>query len=319
MSSRHLSLLMVLFALGTASAAAELVDRVEAVVNKRPVFLTDIERFRNLLPLRAKIDPLFMGEPLAKKVKPSNEEILEFLINEMVISDRFPVNDSDVEQEINSIQANLRIERAALRDAIGREGYKFEDYYKLMRSSLSKRQLVDREIRNKAAVSEDEVRSEYNRQFAGSRAFRGSFHLFMIRIPKQIYKTPAAAKEEAEKALEALRGGEAFEAVAKRVNDDAIRDSGGDLGFMSYSEMSPAIQREVQKLAPGKTSPLIDDKKAFLIVRVSEIKSDQDSGYEREKDQIRARLMEGEFRHQIQLWLDRERANQYVKVNAKSP
>ncbi|NDG85664.1 MAG: hypothetical protein EBX52_11605 [Proteobacteria bacterium] len=318
MNPRYLVLFTALLALGTPSVFAELVDRVEAVVNKRPVFLTDIERFKALLPLRAKIDPLFMGEPIAKKVKPTNEEIREFLIDEMVISDRFPASDSDVEQEINAIQANLKIERGALRDAIAREGYKFEDYYKLMRSSLSKRQLIDREIRNKAAVSDDEVRSEYNRQFAGSRSFRGSFHLFLIRISKQNFKSPAAAKDEAGKALAALKGGEAFEAVAKRVSDDPTQEAGGDLGFMSYSEMSPAIQKEVQKLAPGNTSPLIEDKKAFLIVRVTEIKSDQDSGYEREKDPIRARLMEAEFRHQIRLWLDRERANQYVKVNAKT-
>ena len=319
MNLQTFSLFSVVFGLLGSYADAELVDRVEAIVNKRAVFYSDLDRFRNLTPLRAKIDPLFMSEPLAKKAKPSNAEILDFLIDEMVVTDRFPVSDSEVEQEINAIQTNLKIDRETLKTAIGREGFKFEDYFKLMRVSLAKKQLIDREIRNKAAVSEDEVRSEYNREFSGSKTFRGSFHLFLIRISKANFKTPALAKEEAERTLESLRKGEAFEVVAKRVSDDATQEAGGDLGFLSYSEMSPGIQKEVQKLGPGKTSSLIDEKGAFLIVRVGDVKSDNDSAYEKEKDQIRAHLMEGEFQHQIRLWLDRERANNYVKITQKSP
>jgi parvulin-like peptidyl-prolyl isomerase len=314
-----LSLFPLLLGFLGSNAGAELVDRVEAVVNKRAVFYSDLGRFRNLTPLRAKIDPLFMSEPLAKKAKPADPEILEFLIDEMVIADRFPVTDSEVEQEINAIQTNLKIDRDTLKTAIGREGFKFDDYFKLMRVSLSKKQLIDREIRNKAAVSEDEVRSEYNRQFASSKKFRGSFRLFLIRVSKANFKSPAAAKEEAERALDAIKKGEAFESVAKRVSDDASQDSGGDLGFLSYSEMSSGIQKEVQTLGPGKTSSLIDEKGAYLIVRIGDVKSDNDSAFDKEKDQIRARLMEGEFQHQIRLWLDRERANNYVKISQKTP
>ncbi len=319
MNLHSLSLFAVLFALVVPAAKAALVDRVEAIVNKRAVFYSDLERFRNLTPLRAKIDPLFMSEPLAKKAKPTDQEILDFLIDEMVVADRFPVTDSEVDQEVNAIQTNLKIDRETLKNAIGREGFKFDDYFKLMRVSLSKKQLIDREIRNKAAVSDDEVRTEYNRQFSASKSFRGSFRLFLIRVSKANFKSSSVAKEEAERALDALKKGEAFESVAKRVSDDATQEAGGDLGFLSYSEMSPGIQKEVQKLGPGKTSSLIDEKGAYLIVRVGEVKSDNDSAYEKEKDQIRARLMEGEFQHQIRLWLDRERANNYVKVTQKTP
>jgi parvulin-like peptidyl-prolyl isomerase len=209
----------------------------------------------------------------------------------------------------------MKINRETLRSAIRREGFRFEDYFRLMRSSISKRQLIEREIRNKAAVTEDEIRTEYHRTASGSKSFRGSFRIQLIRIPKKNYKTPAFAKAAGEEALSAIKKGEAFGEVASRVNGDG---GNGDLGFLSYSEMQPTLQQEVRKLGAGKTGGLVDDGSSYLIVKVSEIKTETDSGLERERDSIRARLMDAEFRHQFRLWLDRERSKNLVKVNQKS-
>ncbi len=314
------ALLLTLFSGAFAiSVDAVLVDRVEAIVNKRPIFFSDFERFRSLIPLRAKIDPLFVNEPIGRKANPTNEDVLNYLIDEALVIDKFPVADAEVEQEINTIQANLKIDREALKSAVGREGFRFEEYFRLMRISIAKRNLIDREIRNKTAVSDDDLRAEYNRAHSGSKSFGGSFRLFLIRISKANYKTSVAAREEAGQALEALKKGEAFEEVAKRLSEDPSQEFGGDLGHLAYNEMSPEIQAEVRRLGPEKTSEIIEDKKSFLIVRVGDIKFDTDSAFEREKDSIRARLMEGEFRHQVRLWLDRERALNYVKVNQRSP
>jgi parvulin-like peptidyl-prolyl isomerase len=317
MNLRDFSFLATCFSLSIAPSRAALVDRVEAIVNKRAIFKSDLDRFKSLSPLRAKIDPLFANEPLAKKAKPLEEDIREFLIDEILITDKFPVSDAEVEQEINGIQGNLKVDREALKAAIGREGFKFEDYFKLMRISIAKRQLIDREIRNKAAVSDDDIRAEYNRAHSGSKTFRGAFHLYLIRVSKSNFKTALAAKEEALRAQESLKKGEAFPDVAKRVSDDPSQESGGDMGFLSYSEMSSVLQKEVQKLGPEKTSGVIEDPSSFMIVKVGEIKADNDSGLDKERELLRSRLMESEFRHQVRLWLDRERSVNFVKLNSK--
>jgi hypothetical protein len=319
MNIRGFSFKYTMFAafLGLASttAHAEVVDRVEAIVNKKAIYKSDVDQFRKLLPLRAKVDPIFSNDPIAKKANQTDEEIVEFLINETIITEKFPVADADVEQEINGIQGNLHIEREALRSAIAREGFKFEDYFQLMRVSLSKRQLIDREIRNKAAVSEDDLRAEYSRSRSGSKSFRGSFHVFLLQIPKSKFKTAKLAREEAQRALDELKKGTAFEEVSKKYNDD----NDGNLGFLSYSDMFPALQKEVQKLGPQKTSDIFDDGKNYSIVKVGEVKADDDAGFSKEKDQLRGKLLEHEFQHQIQLWLTRQRALNYVKINAKKP
>jgi parvulin-like peptidyl-prolyl isomerase len=299
----------------TPPAKAELVDRLDAIVNKKPIFKTDADKFRVLIPLRQKVDPLFNNDPISKKANLTEKDIVEFLIDEDIIVEKYPVADPEVEQEITGIQSNLHIDREALRAAIMREGFKFEDYFQLMRVSISKRQLIDHEIRNKATVSDDDLRSEYNRQESGSKEFHGSFHLFIMNFSKSRYKTAKLAHEEALKAEADLKAKKTFEEVAKDHSDDETAAQGGDLGFLAYSEMSPGLQTEVRKLGANQVSGVIDEGKNYKIIKVAEIKSDSDAAYDKDKEKLRGKILESEFGHQIQIWLDRERSLNNVKVN----
>jgi hypothetical protein len=105
------SLLTVFLATPSAQAAA-LIDRLEASVNNLLILKSDLKNFRETVSLRAQLDPLFAGTSVAAKgTQASDSEITEFLIDEKLIAQQFPVTDSEVEQEINSIQANNKIDR----------------------------------------------------------------------------------------------------------------------------------------------------------------------------------------------------------------
>ena len=290
-----------------------LVDRLEAIVNKKAIYHSDVQKFRTLTPLRLKVDPLFANDPIAHQSQVSDDEIVNFLVDEALIVEKFPVTDAEVEQEITGIQTNLHIDRDGLKSAIAREGYKFEDYFQLMRTSLAKRQLIEREIRNKATVSDDDLKAEYNRSASVSKTFRGAFNIFMLKFVKKDFKSNALAKDEAQRALDAIHGGSTIEEIFKK---SELGVSGGDLGFLSYSEMTPALQKEVQKLGPQKTSGIIEDSLSFMIVKIGAVKADADEGFDKEKEALRGKLLEKEYSHQIHLWMDRQRTLNYVKITA---
>ena len=306
-----------------APLSGTLIDRVEAIVNKKAIYFSDIKKFRLLTSLRSKVDPLFANDPLSRRA-PTDAEIVDFLIAEALVLEKFPVSDADLDQEINSIQTNLHIDRDALRAAISREGFQFDDYQALMRASIAKRQLIDRDIRNKAAVSEDELKTEYNRNRSGSKTFQGAIHLHLIKVTKKNYKTIKYAKDLYEQALKDLASGQSFEEIAKKTSDDSSANNGGDLGFLSYQEMSGPLQKEVQKnLAlkdPDSKNKIskFEDQTSFTIIKITEVSKDVDSGFDKEKDALRGKLMEGEFQHQIKLWIDRQRGLNYIRINQKT-
>jgi peptidyl-prolyl cis-trans isomerase SurA len=301
----------------TASAAPVVLDRLEASVNSALILLSDVKRFRETLRLRAQLDPLFAGTTIASKGAASaDKEIVEFLINEKIISSQFPANDSDVEQEITSIQANNRISRDQLKSALKEQGFSFDDYFELIRASIGKRNLIERDIRTKVTISDDDVKNYFYNHYsqAGGGAAARAFHLKIIAVSGKSYKNMAGAREVADRARKSIEGGEAFEDVAKRVSDDPSAESGGDLGTLTEDQIAPLIKEQLKKLKVGELSAVFGGGKsgAFFLLKLVDVKTSDTDRLEKVKEEIRNQLYAGEYQHQIALWLDRQRQNAFI-------
>ncbi len=299
--------------LPSAHAAVPL-DRLEASVNSAIILASDVQKFRATLGLRQQLDPLFAGTPIAAQgEKASQADIVEFLINERLITQQFQVNDNEVEQEINSIQANNKIDRESLKKALHDQGYKFEDYFELIRVSTAKRNLIDRDIRTKVTISDDDVKNYFYNHYSKTTSVPSAYKVRMIVISPKNYKNPAAARDTAERALSSIRAGESFEEVAKRVSDDPSASSGGDLGELSADQMSASIHEPLKKMKIGGVSPVLGTPQTrFFILKLEDVRSQESDQLAKMKEEIRGHLAADEYQHQIALWLERQRQSAFV-------
>lgn len=311
--------IIFLTSLGSSAAWSKeriLLDGLEASVNKDLILRSDLERFRKVIPLRAQLDPLFSGTPMAAQGNAaSDQEIANFLIDEALITQQFPVTDAETEQEINSIQSSNHIDRTELKRALSEQGFTFDQYYKLIQKSSSKRNLIDREIRTRVNISDDDVKNYFYNHYAKTTAeAHRSYHLQMITISNSTYKTPSLANTAAIQALKDIKKGEPFEEVAKRVSDDATAPSGGDLGTLNEDQISPAIRDQVKKLQIGEVSPILGStaQGRMFILKLKDVKSTETERFEKMKDEIRNKLAANEYQHQISLWLERKRQTAFI-------
>ncbi|MBI2711736.1 MAG: 4-hydroxythreonine-4-phosphate dehydrogenase PdxA [Bdellovibrio sp.] len=289
-----------------------LLDRLEASVNADTILKSDLTRFKRSVGLRAQIDPLFSGSLLAKKGSASSDkEIIEFLQNEKIITQAFPVGDTEVEQEIRSIQANNKMDRARLKTALTAQGFLFEDYFELIRVSISKKGLIDREIRSKVNISDDDVKNYFYNHYAKNTSAPRAYHIGMISLPISDYKSQNDAYDAATRARNALLAGEAFEEVAKRFNPD---NSAGDLGVMTEDQMSEGIREQAKKLKIGEISPVFGGTSArrFMLVKLRDVKSSETDRLEKMKEEIRSQLGTVEYQHQISLWIERKKQASFI-------
>lgn len=295
-------------------AARVSLERLEASVNSNIILRSDIRQFRKTLPLRAQLDPLFAGTPVGQAgLAAKDDDIVQYLIDERIITQLFPVTDSEVEQEINSIQASNKINRESLRNALQEQGFDFENYFELIRVSASKRNLIDRDIRTKVTISNDDIRNYFYNHYAKGSTVPSSYRVGIITVSPSSYKTPAAARTVALRAREDLRKGEAFEEVAKRVSDHPTRESGGDLGMVTEDQMNPAIREQLKKLKVGEVSEIFGSAQtAWFILKLTEIGALDDSRLKKMSDEIRAQLSAREYQRQIGLWLERQRQLAFV-------
>lgn len=292
------------------------VDRLEASVNASLILLSDVASFRKTLGLRAQLDPLFNNTSLSKKgITASDAEIVEFLTDERMILEQFQIKDADVEQEVNSIQANNRIDRKGLKAALQDQGFSFEDYFQLIRISLAKRNLIDRDIRTKVFISDDDIKNHFYNQMKETAASSFAYRIRIITFSSESYKSKSALMTTAQEALKAVQAGESFEEVAKRISDDPSAKSGGDLGSLHEDEMSPQIRQEIRKLKVGEVSEILGSaaSKAFIL-KLVDIRSEQDDKLAQMKEEIRGKLTASEYQHQIGLWLQRQRQTTFIRI-----
>ena len=74
-------LLVILVVAVPNAHAATTLDRLEASVNSSLILTSDVSKFRETLPLRAQLDPLFGGTPIAAQgPKVPKGHAVEFLI-----------------------------------------------------------------------------------------------------------------------------------------------------------------------------------------------------------------------------------------------
>lgn len=299
-------------------ANATPVDRLEASVNASIILLSDVTEFRKTLSLRAQLDPLFSGTPLASRgADAADREIVEFLVNERLIADQFPVKDPEVEQEINSIQASNRVDRKGLEAALRQQGFAFSDYFEMIRNSISKRNLIDRDIRTKVHISDDDVKNYFYNQ-SKIKPSGLSYQIKIITVTPSNFTSATAAREVAERALQAARSGEKFEDVAKRFSDDASAQNGGELGVLKEDEISPEIRDTVKKLKVGETTPVLgSEKDRFFILKLADLRSGLEAEYEKNKEELRSKLTAQEYQHQLTLWIERERQKAFVHIAAR--
>jgi parvulin-like peptidyl-prolyl isomerase len=68
-------------------------------------------------------------------------------------------------------------------------------------------------------------------------------------------------RDDAERALARLRAGEPFGALASEMSVSVTASKGGDLGFVSWGQLDPRLEREIEMMQPGELrGPLLTDQ-----------------------------------------------------------
>jgi peptidyl-prolyl cis-trans isomerase C len=122
---------------------------------------------------------------------------------------------------------------------------------------------VQEVMKNRAVVSEQEVRAYYDaRRDEYTREYRVS-HILVNTL------------EEAEKAKEMLQQ-RTFSWVARRYSIDKHTGIGGDLGFLSKGNMIPEFENVVFAMGVGDVSDIIESDFGYHIIKLMDIRDARD-------------------------------------------
>jgi peptidyl-prolyl cis-trans isomerase SurA len=289
------------------NSEAKLIDKTIALVNADVILQSDLTSFRKNFSLRKELDPFLTMQSVSLE---GNKEAQEYLVQEKLVIQKQSPTEDEIEEEINAVQRNNKIDRNQLKDVLKSQGVKFEDYRYLMLVSVAKRKLVDRELRALAAVSDEDVKNYYYTDPALKNQRDGnklvlSYSLQQLILPNQNLANAAHKR---------IAAGEDFDSVTADLSGKGAESS--SLKNISEENLNGKIRESIQGLRVGEATKPISAGSGYMILKITEVGAPKDPVFEKEKDRIRGILFQKALITQLKLWTEREKAASYVKISS---
>lgn len=314
---RILVMVAALVLLGTYPLSAETVSRIAAIVNQEIITTAQLDREMRELLAQAPPD----REPAAEQLPALRRQLLQKMIEETLIQQRvaalgIEVTDEEVSQAIEDVQRQNNVDRPQLEQALAAQGLSFQAYREQMRSQLLNFKLVNREIRRKIEVTNQELRDYYQahqdqyRTAPYKRLSRITFNLPSDAWPARI----GAVRAKAEEALQRLRSGENPQQLLERLNAADPNIEGGDMGTFTPGTLTPPFSTAVDNLAAGQYSEVIETSLGFHILRVDERSAGEMRSFDSVREEIRRQLMEAKREEAINEWAESLQKNADIEI-----
>jgi len=249
-------------------------DYIAVIVNQELVTAGEVER--RLERAQAEI-------ARGAKLPPESElrrMALDALIDErvMITSARetgLRVDEPEIDRAVQNIAAQNQITVPVLRERLRAEGTDYGRFRANVRDQIMIERLREREVYRRIQISEEEIDAYLEQQRAALNAdAETNLAQILVTVPEGAdAATVAARRAVAELALTRVRGGEAFDAVAKQVSEDTNRAAGGVIGLRPASRLPDVFVEATKGLKPGEVTPqLLRTGAGFHILKVVERK-----------------------------------------------
>ena len=231
-------------------------DYIAAVVNQELVTAGEVQRRVE----RAQADAQRRGARLPPEGE-LRRQVLDALIEERVIitsarDSGMRVDEPEIDRAVESIAAQNQISLDALRERLAQEGMDYPRFRANLRDQMMIERLREREVYRRIQVSDEEVEKLLAEERARLNVdAETNLAQILVTVPEGADEaTVAERRARILAALARVRGGEAFDAVAREVSEDGNRQRGGEIGLRPASRLPDVFVAATRGLRPGEVT-----------------------------------------------------------------
>lgn len=249
----------------SSAASAEVLNRIVATIDGEPITSHQLQKYIS----DQNIDLAAPGSPTREQVL--RALILETLVEKEIQSRNVSVQDRDVDAYIDRILEQNKLPRDQLEMALKQQGMTMEAYRKQVKGEIQKIQLLNREIRGKVNITNQDVQRYYE---AHKKEYEVPAQVHLRHIVVRL--DPNAPEPIVEAAKERLLGirkrivddGQDFGEVAKETSEDASAAQGGDLGEIQPEQIIEEFEEPLKAMADGDVSEPIRTASGLHILKL---------------------------------------------------
>lgn len=260
----------VLPAAGQSQRASSAADFIVAVVNSTPI--TNVELQLRLLRVQQQLSRQGKVPPRSQLLR----EVLERLILEraqLQLARELGVtpDDAAVDQAVDNVALQNQVSLEELKRRLSADGVDYARFRADVRDELTLVRLREREVDSRVKVSEQDIDQFFrDRQAqAGAEPERIQLAQILVAVPESATADQVRALQaKAQRALERVRAGEAFDGVAAEVSDAADRAAGGDLGLRPVDRLPSLFVDAVRDLKDGALAGPLRSGAGFHVLQL---------------------------------------------------
>ncbi len=302
------------------AADAVVVDRIVAVVNDDLITLYDLNK--TLKPYEENIRALgYTPERERETLFKLRTDLLNRLIDrkltdQVIKKNNIAVSEAEIDTALERLKEARSLTDEDLRTGLGQQGLTLEEYRKNIKQQLLRNRLVNREIKSKIVITEDDSKIYY----AAHRekyAIETKYHIWNISMRLSEFadeSTKSLALEKMDAVTTKLTQGRTFESLAAEDSDSPMAPKGVDLGLYRLDELSAQLQKAVGVMKAGDFSPILKTDMGYQIIYVQKIVETDAKSLAEVKSEIQEILYNEAVDNRFQAWLEELRKRAHIKI-----
>ena len=207
------------------------------------------------------------------------KDVLRDLIDQQILlqkaKDKGLTADTELIKRLDDMRKQMNLSSMEeLEKAATEQGVSFEHIKQNLRNQLLTQMVIRNEVQPKIQVTQEEEKKFYEEH---QKDFE---HPERVRLSEILISTEklqpgdqagiAAAQQKAQQLLEQVRGGGAFDEVARKNSGGPTAAQGGDLGYFKRGTLAKELEDKAFAMKPGETTDVVRTKQGFLILKVTE-------------------------------------------------
>ena len=298
--------------------AAELIDRIAAVVNDDIILLSELDQA--LAPVRMQLEKAGYPEVERNIILENQKKIaIKGLIDQKLTDQQIKkygisVSDEQVDNSIERIKAVNNMTDADLERVLEMEGLSYDAYRKQIKTQMLQSRLINIEVKSKIVVTDQDIQAYYDANHA-QYAGQTKYHLrqLLLRVDSPLDAERERVRRQMETIEKQLKNGASFVELAKAHSQAATAADGGDLGFFEARLLAAPIREALSVLKAGQFTSIVETEQGYQIFYVEEISSTGRS-LEQASQEIEEKLLAEAREKRFQAWLEELRQRAHIEI-----
>ncbi len=307
---RRLSFLpLSLLLLAPAAARAEVTNRIVLRINEQIATLRDYEVRRQDLTRDIARRPNMNPEERTRLLEQVPALVFRDLFQELLLESRaqqigVEVQRTQIDSTIANMKENFGIKTDEdFRQALAQSGMTEPQLRTQLEKQLRIRDLMDREVRSRIKLNEEDLRRYYRKNEEQFREPEQVHPREVVVLDEGGLPTAEERARVAEQIRQAVAGGQDLAAAVAELQPKGITNNVVDLGWVTQGDLDPTLRDTAWKLAPGEISAPVAGRGGLHLIQMIERRASRIPPFAEVAQQIEAREQERVYSEEFAKYL----------------